>query len=87
MNDLFNFASFGNAQRKELRPYQVEAIRLIKQSFGKGFRRVVCQMPTGAGKTLTAAKIIEGALAKGNRVIFTAPAISLIDQTVEAFEN
>ena len=84
MNDLFG--SFACA-KKELRPYQVEAIRLIKQSFGKGLKRVVCQMPTGAGKTLTAAKIIEGALAKGNRVIFTAPAISLIDQTVTAFEN
>jgi len=43
-------------------------------------------MPTGGGKTLTATKIIEMSLAKGHRVIFTAPAISLIDQTVDAFE-
>jgi DNA repair protein RadD len=43
-------------------------------------------MPTGAGKTLIAAKIIEGAMSKGNRVIFTVPAIPLIDQTVRAFE-
>ena len=72
--------------KKELRPHQVRAIALIRQSFGKGLKRVVCQMPTGAGKTLTATKIIEMSLAKGHRVIFTAPAISLIDQTVEAFE-
>lgn len=36
--------------------------------------------------TLVSASIIEMALAKGNRAIFTAPMISLIDQTVAAFE-
>ena len=45
------------------------------------------QGPTGFGKTLVASKIIDLARAKGNRVIFTAPAISLIDQTVTAFER
>lgn len=40
------------------------------------------QAPTGAGKTIQAAKIIEGARAKNKRVIFTVPALSLIDQTV-----
>lgn len=74
------------AKPKQLRPHQVRAIDLIRQSFGTGNRRVVCQGPTGFGKTLTAAKIIQGALAKGNRIIFTAPAVSLIDQTVSAFE-
>ena len=44
------------------------------------------QGPTGFGKTLTAAHIIQRALDKGNRVIFTVPALSLIDQTVAAFE-
>lgn len=72
---------------KELRKHQVRAIELIRQSLARKNRRVVCQGPTGFGKTLTAAKIIEGALEKNNRVIFTAPAVSLIDQTVEAFEN
>lgn len=75
------------ASRKTLRPHQSRAIDLLRQSFGKGNRRVVIQGPTGFGKTLVAAKIIEGALAKGNGVIFTAPAVSLIDQTVAAFEG
>jgi DNA repair protein RadD len=44
------------------------------------------QAPTGFGKTLLAAHIIRRALDKGKRVAFTAPAISLIDQTVAAFE-
>lgn len=70
---------------KVLRPHQQRALDLLRQSLGQGHRRVVIQAPTGFGKTLTAAKIVDGALSKGNRVIFTAPAVSLIDQTVEAF--
>jgi superfamily II DNA or RNA helicase len=44
------------------------------------------QAPTGFGKTLTAAHIIQRALDRGKRVAFTVPALSLIDQTVTAFE-
>lgn len=84
---MFDLFSQTGSAPKTLRPHQAKAINLIRQSLGKGNRRVVCQGPTGFGKTLTAAKIIEGALEKRNRVIFTAPAISLIDQTVSAFEN
>lgn len=88
MNDMFQHFESGSdfSKKKELRPHQVKAINLVRNSLGKGFKRIVCQAATGFGKTLTASHIIEGALAKGNRVIFTAPAISLIDQTVEAFE-
>lgn len=86
MRDMFT-----EAQPKALRPHQAKAIANLRDAFrpepsGLGLRRVVIAMPTGAGKTLTAAKIIEGARLKRNRVIFTAPAISLIDQTVTAFE-
>lgn len=80
MNDMFR-----KPQPKTLRPHQVTAIDMIRQSLAQGNKRIVCQMPTGAGKTLTASKIIEGALAKNNRCIFTAPAISLINQTIDAF--
>ena len=45
------------------------------------------QAPTGFGKTLTAAHIIQRALDKGNRVVFTVPALSLIEQTVDAFRK
>jgi superfamily II DNA or RNA helicase len=42
--------------------------------------------PTGFGKTLTAAHIIQRALDKGRRVAFVVPALNLIDQSVSAFE-
>lgn len=80
MRDMFD-----EPQPKTLRPHQAKAIDLLRRSLGKGNRRVVVAMPTGAGKTVTAAEIIKGALAKGKNVTFTAPAVSLIDQTVSAF--
>lgn len=75
------------AQPKPLRPHQARAIKLTREAILAGKDRIVLQMPTGAGKTRTAAEIVSGALAKGKRVAFTVPAISLVDQTVAAFES
>ncbi len=69
----------------ELREYQAETLQNIRDTVGQGVRRLVVQAPTGAGKTLLAAAIVEGAQRKGNRLVFVVPAISLIDQTVEMF--
>lgn len=86
MNALDLFAPAANEPRP-LRPHQSLAMAGLKRSILAGNRRIVLQMPTGAGKTRTAAEIVSGAMAKGNRVCFTVPAISLIDQTVAAFEG
>lgn len=69
----------------ELRDYQLEAIEALRRSLANGKKRPVVQMPTGAGKTICAAKIVRMAREKGNSVLFTVPAISLVDQTVERF--
>ena len=47
---------------------------------------MILLLPTGGGKTLLAAHAIRSALQKGKRVAFVVPALSLIDQTVAAFE-
>jgi DNA repair protein RadD len=70
---------------KELRPYQLNALEQLRQSLRSGRRRPVLQLPTGAGKTLLTVAVVEGAMRKGNRVIFCCPAILLIDQTVQMF--
>ncbi len=76
---------------KPLRPYQQDAIDMLRQSLMSGCSRPVLQLATGAGKTRLAAEIIKMMLAKfaarceRARCIFCVPAISLIDQTVEAF--
>lgn len=85
MSALPLFAPDTEATSKPLRPHQERGITLLKRSLLAGSSRVVLEMPTGAGKTRLAAEIIKGALAKGNRVAFVVPAISLIDQSVEAF--
>lgn len=70
---------------KPLRPHQERAITLLREAMLSGKRRVVLQLSTGAGKTRVAAEIVQSATGKGKRVCFTVPAITLIDQTVEAF--
>jgi DNA repair protein RadD len=84
MNSLFRLPG---AEPRELRPYQERAIELLRESLRTGHKRPVLQLPTGTGKTLIAAEIIRWALAKGHRVIFTVPRISLIEQTVRDFEK
>ncbi len=70
---------------RELRDYQQDGVGSLKQTIRQGVRRVMCQLPTGGGKTLISATIAAGALAKGNKLAFVVPRISLIDQTVEEF--
>lgn len=72
---------------RDLRPYQQTAVDLVRQSLRSSHRRPILQLPTGAGKTRIAAEIIHGALAKGRQAIFVIPRISLIEQTVAAFER
>lgn len=71
--------------KSELRPHQIAAVAATRRSLASGKRRPMVQLPTGAGKTVIAAGIVEMAVAKGNPVAFVVPAVSLIDQTVERF--
>lgn len=74
------------AEPRALRPYQVTAIEILRDSPRAKHRRPILQLPTGAGKTRIAAEIINGALAKGRQAIFVVPLITLIEQTIAAFE-
>jgi superfamily II DNA or RNA helicase len=71
----------------ELRDYQNAAIDNLRNTLRRGVKRVVLQMPTGAGKTALAGAIVRMATDRGKKVIFTVPALSLVDQTVESFES
>lgn len=70
---------------RQLRPHQERGITDLRKSLVGGSKRPMLQIPTGGGKTFIAASIIKMALAKGNRITFCVPAISLIDQTVDEF--
>jgi DNA repair protein RadD len=62
---------------RTLHSHQELAIGMLRQSLASGSKRPVLQAPTGAGKTILAAAIIEMALAKGKRVLFCVPQLSL----------
>lgn len=83
---LFQLLAADAINSRPLRPHQETALCQLRQAILEGCSRIVLQLPTGAGKTRIAAEIIKGARVKGNRVCFTVPTITLIDQTVAAFE-
>lgn len=86
-NSLFEREVNNLSKLRPLRPRQIEAIRAIREAIREGHKRIILQAPTGFGKTLTAAHIIANALHKHSRPLFTCPAISLVDQTLTAFEK
>ncbi|WP_161491248.1 DEAD/DEAH box helicase [Bradyrhizobium neotropicale] len=68
-----------------LRPQQTNLIQQIDQAIADGCRRIMVQAPTGFGKTIIAGTIAGKILDAEKRAIFTVPALSLVDQTVEKF--
>ncbi|MEO5375641.1 MAG: DEAD/DEAH box helicase [Alphaproteobacteria bacterium] len=66
------------------RPYQVAAIQAVREAM-RHHRRVLLQLPTGAGKTFVAATVAKGAHAKGRRVVFLVHRAELVDQTSRTF--
>jgi DNA repair protein RadD len=66
-----------------LRPYQASAIIRIRNAYESGARRIMLQAATGSGKTRIASTIISGVREADLRALFVAPAVLLIDQTVE----
>lgn len=70
---------------RELRDYQAQGLDDLRQTIRQKVKRIVLQLPTRGGKTRIAAEVAAGAQAKGNRMAFCVPRISLVDQTVEEF--
>ncbi len=72
--------------RKALRKYQREALEEVAKAFlEKGLPRGKLIMPPGTGKTLVALKIAEKVAGPGGRVLFLAPSIALLDQSLRAW--
>jgi superfamily II DNA or RNA helicase len=65
----------------QLRDYQQKAIDDIRSEFARGKKKIIFQCPTGAGKTIISAFMIQGALAKGLKVLFLVHLRELIQQT------
>ena len=65
----------------ELRPYQSDAIEGLRSGIRAGHRSQVLVAPTGAGKTVIAAQLMDEARKKGTRVAFVVDRVALVDQT------
>lgn len=69
-----------SAREIVLRPYQDAIIDRLRSEIGGGCSRPLLVMVTGGGKTVVAAAIVGGAVAKGNRCLFLAHRRELIQQ-------
>lgn len=76
-----------NNKLKQLRPYQVQAIKALQESARGGHNRFLFEMATGTGKTLISAAVIKLFLKSGNarRVLFLVDRLELEDQAQKAF--
>lgn len=72
---------------RELRPYQIDAVRLVYDQIRNGISRVALEVATGAGKTTIAGQIVKHALSRQKRVAFVVPYLTLVDQTITSFSR
>jgi type I restriction enzyme R subunit len=74
---------------KQLRPYQVEAIKMLQASAKEKNQRFLFEMATGTGKTLLSAAVIKLFLKSGNarRVLFLVDRLELERQAQTSFEK
>ncbi|BAY42130.1 putative helicase (plasmid) [Nostoc sp. NIES-2111] len=71
----------------ELRDYQQQWIKDIWNSWKRGNRRVLAQLPTGAGKTICFAHICHKFFLQQQKVLVIAHRIELITQAAEKLEQ
>ena len=64
----------------QLRPYQRQSIKDIREAFIKGKRKILLVAPTGSGKTVVASEMIRRVVAGGKSCLFVAHRRELIMQ-------
>lgn len=64
----------------QLRQYQLDTIQKVANEFAAGRRRVLLVSPTGSGKTVMFAHIIQRSVAKGNTVYVLVHRMELVQQ-------
>jgi DNA repair protein RadD len=63
-----------------LRSYQTAGVSDIRARFAQGARRVLYQAPTGSGKTVLFAYVVQNATARGNRVVVLGHRQEIVEQ-------
>lgn len=71
----------------ELRGYQERVLCDLQAAFAAGHAGAVLELGTGAGKTVTAAALVSGATAAGERVLWLAHRRELVEQALAALRG
>jgi type I restriction enzyme R subunit len=76
-----------NNNLKQMRPYQVQAVKSLQTAAREGKMRFLFEMATGTGKTLVSAAVIKLFLKSGNarRILFLVDRLELETQANKAF--
>lgn len=74
-------------EKPVLRPYQEQGLVQLRTLVEQGSRRIVLVLPTGGGKTVVAARIIDLARTLAKKVLFVAHRVELINQTARQLER
>ena len=74
---------------QQLRPYQVQALKVLQEAVKNGKQRFLFEMATGTGKTLVSAAAIKLFLKSGNarRILFLVDRLELEEQAEKAFKH
>jgi len=70
----------------ELRPYQVSSIQALRAGIRDGHKHQILTAPTGSGKTVCAAHLMQEAARKMSRAVFVCDRVALVDQTSNVFD-
>ncbi len=70
---------------RELRQYQKDFISNLSLAFKEGHRKIIGKLPTGAGKTQIASKIIMNLYKANKKALFICDRVELINQTSDRF--
>lgn len=73
--------------RLQLRGYQEDGEKELRDAFRQGYKAPLYALPTGGGKTVIYANIAEKAGEKGNRVMILSHRKELVGQTSKALSN
>lgn len=74
-------------QGVQLRPYQQEAREAVESQWRDGIDRTLLVLPTGCGKTIVFAKIIEDCVREGDRVLILAHRGELLEQAADKLQK
>jgi len=71
----------------ELRKYQTEAVKLVREKLIQKYKRILLVLPTGSGKTHTIGDIASKTIENGHKVLALMHRRQLVEQMVDRFAD